>query len=264
MAKTEKPNPLPSPSPAINPGIILVDGDKGGVGKSFACSALIDKFMADNMPVAAVEGDTQNPDVARMFEGAIPLRSCNLRDPDGWMDLLDFMMEERDKPVIVSMPAGIGARMKVEGLAFCDNMSLINRPIHLVWLLNRLPDSINLLSDALNILQPSLQSKTAIKNLYFGESRKFGRWDESHTKRDFETTGGKTFELQELNDRVVDKIFGDPQKTFPFSQCVTEVNSTDTSTHGLTPSENLALIQWIKNTHSMFAAVKTHMSGSHG
>lgn len=256
MMNSSKKQGSPSVEPISNAkGIVFVHGDKGGVGKSFTCARLIDALATRNVPVAAVDGDTQNPDVARMFEGIIPVKSCNLRSADGWMDLLDFIVEHNDKTVVLSLPAGIGSQIKDQGIQFCDNMRLLKRPVHLVWVLNRLPDSINLLAEALTTVGPYLESKTAVKNLVFGDASKFGRWNESSTKRNFEADGGKTIDLLELNERVVDKLFGDANNVLPFSKCVSDISDVGRSTHSLTPSENLALIQWLKKTELSFKEV---------
>ena len=48
--------------------IHLIDGEKGGVGKSFVARTMIQYTLDRNLPMVAVETDRSNPDVARVYE----------------------------------------------------------------------------------------------------------------------------------------------------------------------------------------------------
>jgi hypothetical protein len=234
--------------------IILVDGDKGGVGKSWTSCTILDWLLAGKQTVAAVDGDTRNPDVERMFCDSIPVLKANLRIHTGWMDMIDFMVANPAAIIVVSMPAGIGDTMKKEAAAFINNAEMLGRPLGLVWVMNRQADSVNLLNQALGLIGSALKFKVAVKNLMFGESDKFLRWDGSNTKKQFEKTGGVTIDLTELHERTVDKLMGDSTgKTdvvMPFSQAVMPVNDVSKSPHDLTPSENLELVTWLRENHN--------------
>ena len=48
--------------------IHLIDGEKGGVGKSFVTRAMIQYGLDQNLPFVAVETDRSNPDVNRVYQ----------------------------------------------------------------------------------------------------------------------------------------------------------------------------------------------------
>lgn len=242
---------------ATSTNIVFVHGDKGGVGKSFTSARLIDLARTTGIDVAVVDGDTQNPDIARMWDGILSVKSCNLRSKDGWFDITDFVFEQRNKTTIISMPAGIGPQFKDQGISFCESMKKLGVNIHLLWVLNRLPDSINLLHETLATAGHLIDKKFAVKNLVFGESAKFARWQNSETRSQFEKSGGLTLELLELDERVVDKLFGDAQNVMPFSNCTYDLTNISSTADGqrLSPSENLSLTQWLAKTAIAFDPV---------
>lgn len=247
--ETTKPNTI-----SLKPGtVILVDGDKGGVGKSWFTCTVLDWLLKLGAPIAAVDADTRNADVHRMFKGTMPVLHANLREHTGWMDLLDFLVANPTAITVVSLPAGIGDTMKKEAPAFIQNVKMLNRDLGLMWVMNRQADSVNLLNQALGHISAALSFKVAVKNLMYGESERFIRWDNSQTKKKFEATGGITIDLTELHERTVDKLTGDStgqaDVIMPFSQAVMPVSDTKGSVHRLTPSENLELINWINANH---------------
>ena len=246
MAKSEK--------SSISTGlpVILFHGDKGGVGKSWACSVFIDWMISKQLPAALIDGDTRNPDVSRMFGDSIPVNNANLRVHDGWMDLTDFMISHPDKTIIISLPAGIGGEFRKEASRFNQVIEMLGRPLIMFWVINRLPDSVNLLSEATHAIGEKLKAKFVVKNLFFGDKEKFTRWDTSRIRKYFEESGGQTICLTELQERAVDKLFSDNDIIMPFSSAVMPMDEAQSSPHKLTPSENLELICWLQDNHKTF------------
>lgn len=236
--------------------VIIFHGDKGGVGKSWTCSVFTDWMVKNQIPVALVDGDTRNPDVSRMFGDSTPVSNANLREHDGWMDLTDFMMDHGDKVIIISMPAGIGSELRKESARFAQTLQMLKRPMTMFWVINRLPDSVNLLNEALTAIGEQLQNKFVVKNLFFGDEGKFSRWDLSETRKRFEKSGGVTVKLTELHERTVDKLYADNDNIMPFSAAVVPVNEASKSPHGLTPSENMELICWLQDNHKTFDVLR--------
>lgn len=236
--------------------VIIFHGDKGGVGKSWTCSVFTDFLVKNQIPVALVDGDTRNPDVSRMFGDSIPVSNANLREHAGWMDLTDFMMAHQDKVIVISMPAGIGNELRKEAPRFGQTIQMLRRPVSMFWVINRLPDSVNLLNEALAAISEHLQNKVVVKNLFFGDEDKFSRWDLSETRKRFEKSGGVTVKLTELHERTVDKLYADNDNIMPFSAAVVAVNAADKSPHGLTPSENMELICWLQDNHKTFEVLR--------
>ncbi|MBR8048854.1 hypothetical protein [Burkholderia multivorans] len=252
MAEAKKTAPAGKP-------VILFHGDKGGVGKSTACGLFLDWAVKRQMPVSLVDGDTRNPDVSRMFADSMPTLQANLRIHEGWMDMTDFMMDQTDKAIVISLPAGIGAELRKEAGRFCQTVAMLERPLSMFWIINRLPDSVNLLNEAMQVLDGSLASKVVVKNLFFGDEEKFSRWDSSETKKRFEKSGGLTTAMTELHERTVDKLFSDNENIMPYSLAAVPVKEAATSPHKLTPSENMELVTWLHENHKTFDSLRPHV-----
>ncbi|KAA0178802.1 hypothetical protein FX016_22990 [Cupriavidus gilardii] len=249
MADTKKNAPAGKP-------VLVFHGDKGGVGKSTFAGVALDWMQARQIPVALVDGDTRNPDVSRMFADSMPTLQANLRVHDGWMDMTDFMMAQTDRTIAISLPAGIGAELRKEGSRFLQTISMLDRPLVMFWVINRLPDSVNLLNEALQVLESGLSAKIVVKNLFFGDEDKFSRWDGSETRKRFEKSGGATINLTELHERTVDKLFADNESIMPYSAAAVPVREAGSSPHKLTPSENMELLTWLQENHKALDAIR--------
>jgi len=178
-------------------------GDKGGVGKSFAAQSFVDWLLTRGIAPLVIDSDMRNPDLARMFPGDAV--AVDLRQHEGWLELLSLLHESDREQVVVSLPAGIGAEMTSELPAFFDGLRELGREATLLWVLARTPDSINLLRSATAAFDGQARAMVALKNLFFGDPAKFGRWNESRTRTAFEDAGGIVVEFPELLDRLVDQ-----------------------------------------------------------
>lgn len=231
-------------------GVVLFHGDKGGVGKSIAASAFIDYMIKKNIPVAAVDGDMRNADVSRMFSGSIPTKLIEFRTQNGWMDLMDYAIEQKDKHLVVSMPAGIGADIELAASRFVRNMENAERRIYLAWVMSRTLDSVNLLGEALDSLGGNLHGRVVIKNLFYGSAESFTRWDSSKLRKSFEACDGITLEFPELASVIVDKMNEGKDTLMAFSNAATRVKnfreySPETSPYGFKHSENQLFCEWL-------------------
>jgi len=178
-------------------------GDKGGVGKSFVAQSFVDWLLTRNVTPLVVDSDMRNPDLARMFPDVAV--TVDLRQHEGWLELLSQLHESDRAQVVVSLPAGIGAEVTAEMPAFFEGLRELKREATLLWILARTPDSINLLRPATAAFDGHARAMVALKNLFFGDPAKFGRWNESKTRTAFEDAGGIVVEFPELLDRLVDQ-----------------------------------------------------------
>jgi len=178
-------------------------GDKGGVGKSLVAQSFVDWLLTRNITPLVVDSDMRNPDLSRMFPDVAV--TVDLRQHVGWIDLLSQLHENKGKQIVVSLPAGIGAEVTAELPFFFTNLYKLKRQATLLWILARTPDSINLLRPATAAFDGHARAKVALKNLFFGDPDKFGRWNESKTRTAFEDAGGIVVEFPELLDRLVDQ-----------------------------------------------------------
>jgi len=178
-------------------------GDKGGVGKSFVAQSFVDWLITRGTSPLVVDSDMRNPDLARMFPDVSV--TVDLRQHEGWLELLSLLHESDREQVVVSLPAGIGAEMTAELPSFFDGLRELGCEATLLWVLARTPDSINLLRSATTAFDGRARAMVALKNLFFGDPAKFGRWNESRTRSAFEDAGGVVVEFPELLDRLVDQ-----------------------------------------------------------
>ncbi|HEY9768508.1 MAG TPA: mobilization protein [Coleofasciculaceae cyanobacterium] len=86
--------------------IHLIDGEKGGVGKSFVTRAMIQYGLDRSLPFVAVETDRSNPDVNRVYQ-----KQCQFAvfsEDEKQASKADRIFEmAMEQPVIVSLPSQV-------------------------------------------------------------------------------------------------------------------------------------------------------------
>ncbi len=101
--------------------IHLIDGEKGGVGKSFVARTMIQYCLDRDLPMVAVETDRSNPDVAGVYKDIC--QYAVLTEDEKQADKADRIFEMAiDKPVIVSLPSQVHRAMK----AWIDRNQLLS------------------------------------------------------------------------------------------------------------------------------------------
>ena len=91
--------------------IHLIDGEKGGVGKSFVARTMIQYGLDRNLPFVAVETDRSNPDVAGVYQDIC--KYAVFTEDEKQADKADRIFEYAiDKPVIVSLPSQVHRSLK--------------------------------------------------------------------------------------------------------------------------------------------------------
>ena len=162
---------------------ILVDGDKGGVGKSLATRALVQFYLeqpAESRPRLVVfDADHSNPDVCgkdglTAGDGILSTGLVDLATETGWIDLASRLEAVRDLDcrVIVNIPAQIGN-------VFDGKLPMVGdvlREAHAVsvWVLSRTQESIRALEHRLSHLPDRYATGLAVRNLFFGNADQFG------------------------------------------------------------------------------------------
>ncbi len=223
--------------------LVVFHGDKGGVGKSFAASVYLDREIAAARAPCVIESDLRNPDVIRMFKGHLDCEKFDLAAHEGWIDLYDAMSEKPDVDFIVSMPSQIGRRVAEEADGLNAALRAMGRQFAVVWIVNRLIDSIHLLKLALDDLQ-GVDRLLVLKNGFFGAEDRFYRWDNSNVRKEIVKSGHSEAYLPELHERVIDRIGEDPM---PFTIALEEAP--------LKFSERIELESWIGKAHAAFSAL---------
>lgn len=124
--------------------IILVGGDKGGVGKSTVARTLCEFFQKKQKGFLAFDGDDTNPTLTRFFSSAERLYT---KSPKGFEPLLANL--EGDKPAMQLVDLGAGTSIILN--RFVEETGLIEiarengAKIVFVFVLAPSADSINLL-----------------------------------------------------------------------------------------------------------------------
>lgn len=188
--------------------ITIVDGDKGGVGKSFLARLLGDWMLTRGLSVLAVDADQRNPDFYRVFAALTESRFVNLRadEGNGFADIID-LMDKSETPVniLISMPAGIGEQQDRYGAVFVEALAQLGVPINWFWVINNERDSTNLLRHQLeNGGMKDATSLFVVRNLFFGTEDKFGDYNNSNTRRMVHESGkGLTIDMPKMKTDIV-------------------------------------------------------------
>lgn len=91
--------------------IHLIDGEKGGVGKSFVTRTMIQYRLDRDFPFVAVETDRSNPDVAGIYEDLCSFAVFS--EDEKQADKADRIFEyATEQPVIVSLPSQVHRAVK--------------------------------------------------------------------------------------------------------------------------------------------------------
>lgn len=235
--------------------MLIVLGDKGGVGKSFVAQALADYCKTKGERVAILESDTRNPDVSRMFNGLVPYAQTNVRSENGWMDVMDFVTKHPGYTIIMNTPAGIGEYMKNDMASFAQFLDAQPQPVELEmwWTMNVQHDSVNLLNEAYKSYGKYFKRVRVVCNLHFSNGDKsehgpFFLWHESPLRGEIERKGGQTIHFPGLHLRVVSKLFV-PDVIMPFSDAADGTLGEDVK---LEISERWKLNQWLGEVKEVF------------
>ncbi|TQF12024.1 protein mobD [Myxococcus llanfairpwllgwyngyllgogerychwyrndrobwllllantysiliogogogochensis] len=176
--------------------------------------ALCDFLMRQGEKPYLVECDTSNPDVIKAYHqevknGDISASSVNLDDDEGWEVLADILATHPDKPVVVNTAARNNDSVAKRGWYLIRGAAELSRPLVTLWVVNRQRDSLELLRQFQEALaQWGGESKVhVLRNLYFGEEKKFELYEGSRIRAAVEAAGGKSLSFPDLSDRVSDAVY---------------------------------------------------------
>ena len=180
--------------------VIIIGGDKGGVGKSFVARSTAGWLLANDYQVRGFDGDARNAHLARYYSKVMPVEQPALRETDGWTKMFTaFADNESENVLLVDMPGGIGDMVTQQKDRFRHVVTRLDLDVILVWVASDGEDSIWLLEHA----QPlAPESRTLFTmNGYFGEkAADFGKWMGSKRRAAFLEAGGKEMLLPKLVD----------------------------------------------------------------
>ncbi|WP_068819136.1 hypothetical protein [Phormidesmis priestleyi] len=85
----------------------FIDGDKGGVGKTFCCRTLIQYFLDRGIDFTPIESDRYNPDVATRYAD-LEFEFAIFSDDERQTRADEIIEFAKLKPVIISLPSQVG------------------------------------------------------------------------------------------------------------------------------------------------------------
>jgi hypothetical protein len=161
--------------------LILVHGDKGGVGKSFLAKILLDIFIGiEPETVALLDCDARNPDVAYLYGDRINTAQFDLSETAGWSDMVEWIESQEQTVFVVSLPAQVGKMADQFGGIFGESMDALNVDLNLVWMMDAGRDSVSLLHECIEQNWP-LKRVFVVKNGFLG--REFDIWEHSDIRK---------------------------------------------------------------------------------
>ncbi len=189
----------------MNSPIVFVSGSKGGVGKSITAMAVLDYLTVGQKLVKLVESDTSNPDVWKSYNRSVECEQVNLDDVEGWIQLVNTCDAQSFKNVVVNTPARNNSGVKKHGDILTNSLHELGRPLVTLWVINRQRDSLDLLSEYLDLMPGGVVH--VVQNGYFGEEKKYELYRASALHERIAQQNGKDLFLPDLSDRVTDELY---------------------------------------------------------
>jgi hypothetical protein len=184
--------------------LIIFDGGKGGVGKSFGAGFLASDLLAMGLEVTLIEADQANPDTARRFQHHAPVLLADLGDRDGWISLLGALEAVTTPYIVMSLPAGLNGIESIRDL-LQQTLASLGIKVYLMFCLSRQFDSVALIARSLESGIGSFADHAiALTNGFFGRPETYDRWIDSETRRNWLSKGFDESHVSEMNHRLVD------------------------------------------------------------
>ncbi|WP_017740791.1 hypothetical protein [Scytonema hofmannii] len=185
--------------------LVIVTGDKGGVGKSTFARGLLQLYVDKDIKCLAYEADQRNPQMARHFGKKYgPLVDyIDIFRRGGADELLITIEKKQDYATfLLDLPAQSGGFFEefVKELAFFEMLKDIGCRVTMVSVISRVLDSINVLEKLYQCCQDQVDY-VVVKNLFHGEEQKFERYNDSKFRQEHQGI---------LNEIVMPDLFYKP------------------------------------------------------
>ena len=170
--------------------IVLMGGDKGGVGKSFGARAVTGWLAFQGYQVAAFDADGRNPHLSRYYDDSLGVSRTTLRDTLGWTSMYKaWELVDENCVIIVDLPGNIGAEVAKEATRLKLISEALNRDLINVWVAAEEEDSIWLLDAALQVAEPH-RTIFWMNGRFGADPSKFELWNGSNKRDHFISEGG--------------------------------------------------------------------------
>jgi len=165
--------------------LYVIDGGKGGTGKSFTTMVVADRLISLGLAerTFVLDGDVTNPDISRRFKASgAAIGEADLRISEEWLQALSFIEESQADYVVISLPAT--AEIGDLNTTLKKVASELGYRVVCLFVLNKNKNSIRLLEESYKggCLAAS-DTYMVVINEFFGEAPKFRRWADSNAKK---------------------------------------------------------------------------------
>jgi len=225
--------------------IIMVHGDKGGVGKSMVSSIIVDYYLTnyDTNDVMVIEGDNTVPDVARRFDGLLKCVNAPLtgEDPTEMIaKLIDLIESSEISRIVVNLPASAGETIDPLAADFiAPAMEEIGVEVDVVFVIGKAKESALLAERSVATGLVSIaKNKLAVLNGFFGNPEQF-TWSSSDSREKWYENGGEEIYLPLLHERVA---------SLAEAGSFSGLAAVD---GGLTVANRMLMKRWLKTAHQI-------------
>lgn len=190
--------------------LILVHGDKGGVGKSTLARATLDYLYRKTRIPIVYDADNRNAQVYRFYNEVFPVTKININQRGAFDLVLDKMAENQKAAkvnVFVDLPAQAGNSVDaaLSELQLVDALDSIRARATLLFVIGRTSDSIDALQIAFDLFG-AIADFVVVKNEFFGEATRFTLYEASATRQLLEKNGAKELIIPTLWGDTYDLI----------------------------------------------------------
>ncbi|MDA8378367.1 MAG: hypothetical protein M0Z50_15195 [Planctomycetia bacterium] len=230
--------------------ILVVHGDKGGVGKSTFASLVTDYALHTFGKVALVEGDSTIFDVAPRFENTehVDIMAVDLARPDMSEDAIVALFDEiergvdGDSHIIINTPASAGKTLDAQADLIVPAIEGLGYKLVVCWMVDVGEDSARLSMQSKLCELANL--KVAVRNTRLKAAAALP-WATHKARDEWLKSGGLEVTLPGLTERVVSKV---REIQVPFSEIVT-------ADVGLSIIERQAVKRWVDNAWAGVAPI---------
>ena len=187
--------------------MIIVHGDKGGVGKSTMANLCVDYLLDRDGKVVIVEGDKTISDVAARHAGVSGVQGsmASLARPDKREEAVIALFENLDRigedagHVVINTPASASETLDAVAELFIETAHMMGFHVHVGWMLG--DDEIGAAKSAESELCRLADRRVAILNGRFGGGR---TWKRHAARNKWTKGGGLEVNLPELTERAAE------------------------------------------------------------
>lgn len=190
--------------PEVAP-LVLVNGDKGGPGKSFMARVLKWRLDAMRIPVVLFDGDERNGHLDRFYGSTANVTRFDARTEAGWTVFFNALDQvSGDTVALVDLPSGVGKHLHREAKRLIANQELGMTTVH-VWVADHNEDSVRLFKDLAGIA-PAHHTAFVMNRRLNEDLSRFSIWSKSKTRAAFISSGGIEASLPPLAPGAHDRI----------------------------------------------------------